>query len=44
MGSVAFLVFYLNFEFMEIIPMIAFELFLDPINSFKTLNYCRDAN
>ena len=41
LGSVAFLIFYLNF--MEIIRMAALELFLDSINSFKKLNYCRDA-
>ena len=41
LDSVTFLMFYLNF--MEIIPMSALEFLLDPINSFKTLNYCRDA-
>ena len=41
LGSVIFLMFYLNF--MEIIPMSALEFLLYSINSFKTLNYCRDA-
>ena len=42
LGSVAFLTFYL--KLIEIIPMTALELFFNPLNSFKTLNYCRDAN
>ena len=40
LGSVVFLMFWLNF--MEIIPTTALEFQLDPINSFKTLNYYRD--
>ena len=41
LGSVAFLMFCLNF--IETIPTKALEFLLDPINSFKTLTYCRDA-
>ena len=40
LGSVAFLMFCVNF--MEIISTTALEFLLDSINSFKTLNYCRD--
>ena len=41
LGSVAFLMFCLNF--MDVIPTTALGFLLDPINSFKMLNYCRDA-
>ena len=41
LGYVAFQMFCLNF--MESIPTTALGFILDPINSFKTLNYCREA-
>ena len=41
LGSVAFRICYLNF--MELTSMTALEFLLGPINSFKMLNYCKDA-